>query len=120
MTHLTPEQIEELKQQLLNEKARLEDRLVGIGIKNPERKNDWNPVIDEAIDVSTSDKNELADKFEDLEENTAIVYELEVQYREVDAALERIASGTYGIDENTGEPISLERLQANPAARTNI
>jgi RNA polymerase-binding transcription factor DksA len=28
--------------------------------------------------------------------------------------------GKYGLDENTGEPIDIERLRANPAARTNI
>ncbi len=120
MTHLSPEQISAFKQKLLDEKARLESELSNVGVKNPERKNDWNPIIDEAIDVSTSDKNELADKFEDLEENNAIVTELETQYREVSAALARIEAGTYGLDEKTHEPIPVERLEANPAARENI
>lgn len=120
MKHLTTEQINSFKQKLLDEKTRLESELSDVGVKNPEKKNDWNPVVDEAIDVSTADKNELADKFEDLEENAAIVSQLEAQYREVSAALSRIEAGTYGLDEKTGEPISVERLEANPAARTNI
>lgn len=120
MKHLSPEHVEKLKGKLLEEKARLEGELSSVGVKNPERKNDWNPVVDEAVDISTADKNELADKFEDLEENTAIVSELETQYRDVTAALARIDAGTYGLDENTGEPIPIERLEANPAARTNI
>lgn len=39
---------------------------------------------------------------------------------EIDAALKRIEKGTYGIDEETGEPIDPERLDAIPTARTNI
>jgi DnaK suppressor protein len=39
---------------------------------------------------------------------------------EVDAALRRIELGTYGIDEETGEPIDPARLEAVPAARTNV
>jgi len=39
---------------------------------------------------------------------------------EIDAALHRIDSGTYGIDEETGEAIDPDRLDAIPAARTNV
>ncbi len=120
MTHLTDEQLNTLKQKLADEKARLESELADVGIKNPAQAGDWNAVTDEGSDVSVADKNELADKFEDLEENTAIVETLETQLRDVTDALARIDTGTYGVDEKTGEPISAERLEANPAARTNI
>ncbi|GMU74056.1 MAG: hypothetical protein AMXMBFR44_2550 [Candidatus Campbellbacteria bacterium] len=120
MKHLTPEQIASFKQKLLDEKARLEAELSDVGVKNPDRADDWNAVVDEGKDVSTADKNELADAFEDLEENNAIVSELETQYRDVTAALARMEEGTYGMDEKTGEPIPVERLEANPAARENI
>lgn len=46
--------------------------------------------------------------------------DLDAQLADVDAALQRIASGTYGIDEVTGEPIDPARLEAFPTARTNI
>jgi RNA polymerase-binding transcription factor DksA len=39
---------------------------------------------------------------------------------EIDAALHRIELGTYGIDEETGDPIDPARLDAVPAARTNV
>ncbi len=45
---------------------------------------------------------------------------LEAERTEVDAALGRIADGTYGIDEETGEPIDPARLEAVPTARTNV
>jgi len=38
----------------------------------------------------------------------------------IDAALERIENGTYGYCEETGEPISLKRLEARPIATLSI
>ncbi len=38
----------------------------------------------------------------------------------IDAALERIENGTYGYCEETGEPISLKRLDARPIATLSI
>ena len=38
----------------------------------------------------------------------------------IDAALERIEDGTYGYCEETGEPISLKRLEARPIATLSI
>ena len=54
------------------------------------------------------------------EENRELRNELEAQLREVEAALGRIDDGTYGIDENPGEPITPARLEAIPTARTNV
>jgi len=38
----------------------------------------------------------------------------------IDAALRRIEAGTYGYCEETGEPISLERLEARPIATLSV
>jgi DnaK suppressor protein len=38
----------------------------------------------------------------------------------IDAALERIETGAYGFCEETGEPISLKRLEARPIATLSI
>ena len=38
----------------------------------------------------------------------------------IDAALQRIEDGTYGYCEETGEPISLKRLEARPVATLSI
>jgi DnaK suppressor protein len=40
--------------------------------------------------------------------------------REIDAALERIEEGTYGVCEATGEPIPVKRLEAVPTARYTV
>ena len=39
---------------------------------------------------------------------------------EVDAAIERVATGTYGVCEVCGEPIDEARLEARPTARTCV
>ena len=38
----------------------------------------------------------------------------------IDAALQRLEDGTYGFCEETGEPISLRRLEARPIATLSI
>lgn len=119
MNHLSPEQISNLKERLIAEKARLEEELATITKQNPSNPSDWTPVVDEA-DANSADKNDVADAMEDLDENTGISNELEPLLRDVNDALARIDAGTYGNDEQTGEPIPVERLEANPSARTNI
>src|SRR5262245_34059697 len=54
------------------------------------------------------------------EKDMAILEQLELDLAEIEAALQRIEDGTYGVDEETGEPIDPERLEAMPAARTNV
>ncbi len=54
------------------------------------------------------------------EKDLSILEQLENDLAELQAALERVDAGTYGIDEETGDPIDPERLEAFPTARTNI
>jgi len=54
------------------------------------------------------------------EKDLAILEGLEGDLAEIEAALQRLDEGTYGIDEVTGDPIDPERLDALPTARTNI
>lgn len=107
------------KEKLLREKTLLEEELVSIGKVNPDNPNDWD-ATSEKIEVDSADENEVADKMEELEENKAILHQLEPQLNEVKSALERIEKGTFGICEISGEPIERERLEANPSARTSI
>jgi RNA polymerase-binding transcription factor DksA len=60
-----------------------------------------------------------SDTFE-REKDLAILEQLESELAEIEAALERLDDGTYGVDEVSGEPIDPERLAAYPHARTNI
>ena len=54
------------------------------------------------------------------EKDLSILERLETELAEIEAALQRVDDGTYGLDEITGEPIDPERLDALPAARTNV
>jgi RNA polymerase-binding transcription factor DksA len=54
------------------------------------------------------------------EKDLSILEQLEAELAELEAALHRIDEGSYGVDEETGEPIDPERLDAMPAARTNV
>lgn len=119
MNHLSSEHMSKLKERLLAEKARLEEELSTIAKQNPGNPDDWSAVVDEA-DANSADKNDVADAMEDLEENTGISNALEAQLKDVNDALARMDAGTYGHDEATGEPIPVERLEANPSARGNI
>ena len=60
-----------------------------------------------------------SDTFE-REKDLSILESLEADLVEIEAALQRLDDGSYGVDEVTGEPIDPARLEAQPTARTNV
>lgn len=66
------------------------------------------------------ERGDLSRSIVEGEQQQALLADLRANLEEIDAALERIENGTYGIDEETGEPIAPERLEAFPTARTNV
>lgn len=66
--------------------------------------------IDDDIDMAELQIDNVVDQ--------ALLRRLEAEIVEIDAALERIKSGSYGVCEKTGKPIPLERLKAKLYART--
>ncbi len=73
-------------------------------------------------DIARFDANQedQAAELNEREKDLAILEGLEADLAEIEAALARLDEGTYGIDENTGEPIDRARLDAMPTARTNV
>ena len=109
----------EFKDKLEAEKHLLSEELAGLGIMNPADK-DWE-AVPPPVDVGEdSDENDMADRFGTYEERTATLGTLQQRLTDVNDALAKIEAGTYGICEKSGEPIEIERLRANPAARTKI
>jgi RNA polymerase-binding transcription factor DksA len=51
---------------------------------------------------------------------STLLRQAEAHLREVDAALDRVAAGTYGTCEQCGRPIPEGRLEARPVARTCV
>ncbi len=79
-------------------------------------------ISDELATISAEDE---IDDIEDLAElkiendrDKEILRILMRELRDVDDALKKIATGRYGIDEESGKRIPINRLLANPAART--
>jgi DnaK suppressor protein len=80
----------------------------------------------ETLDALANDNSNLADVADRASSETDRSIELRARDRQrkliskIDAALERIEDGTYGYCEETGEPISLKRLDARPIATMSL
>jgi len=105
------------KEKLETEKKSLEEELGQIAIFNTET-GIWEATPDQEM-MGEIDDNDAADRFEDFEERSAMTTTLQTRLSDVNRALAKIENGTYGICEVCGEPIEEDRLEANPAARTN-
>lgn len=116
---MTKSETEYFKKKLLAEKAEIEGELSKIAKKDRSSPGGWEATSG-GLETDSADDNEVADKLEEMEDNSAITTDLEKQLNEIDAALEKIAKGTYGICEKTGKPIDKKRLEANPSARFSI
>jgi DnaK suppressor protein len=107
----------DFKVSLEKERDLLESELQKIGVRNPSNPSDW--IAAKATDDSFgADRNDNADIFEEMQDANATISELEVRFDEVGRALKKIEEGGYGICEISGNDIELDRLEANPAART--
>jgi DnaK suppressor protein len=53
-------------------------------------------------------------------QTAALARQVQTHLAEIDAAIQRLASGTYGTCEHCGQPIAQARLEARPAASTCI
>lgn len=118
MGRMTPENTKH-EQALRKELLLLEAELKTVGRINPENSNDWEPVSGD-LNIDTAEAEERAGEITDFEDRSAIEFTLEEKYNKVKAALERIASGTYGLCKVCGAAIEEARLTANPSAETCI
>lgn len=118
---LTTEQLENFKAKLVKEKTTLEEELGSLG-RQITPDGDWMAVPPEQPGLTGNDDpddNVQADYSNEFESRIAELSVLEARYRDVKAALAKIDGDKYGICEISGEEIELDRLEANPAARTN-
>lgn len=113
----------ELEQKLRAEKAALERDLAQFAERDPQNPENWDakfPSFDTA-GASYSDEalEESADEITEYETRREEEHALEERLKEVNDALKRMESGTYGICAKCGKEISEERLRANPAAASH-
>jgi DnaK suppressor protein len=105
---MNPLQVEYFRRKLLRWRSELlkeaDDTLASLqngGLQEPDLTDRASAETDRALELRTRDRaRKLIGK--------------------IDAALERIENGTYGYCEETGEPISLRRLEARPIATLSI
>lgn len=84
-------------------------------------------IVGEVKQTYASSQEVGQDGIQDIGDEAANIYNKQIllslnesermRLQEVDEALDRIASGTYGICEECGEPISLKRLEVRPVAK---
>ena len=111
-------QHEEFQIQLEAELKSITAELSTIAVNSPD-SDDWVSIPD-SEELGNADENVEADAVEEWNERRAVLAQLEIRYRNIKRALQKITDGTYGICEISGKEIETERLQANPAARTNL
>lgn len=89
-------------------------------------KNDILKEARETLETLQQDNANLPDLADRASSETDRAIELRARDRQrkliakIDAAISRIDDGTYGFCEETGEPISLKRLDARPIATLSI
>jgi len=89
------------RQELLKESEETLEHLQEGGLQEPDLADRASAEMDRALELRTRDRaRKLIAK--------------------IDAALERVADGSYGYCEETGEPIALRRLEARPIATLSI
>jgi RNA polymerase-binding transcription factor DksA len=110
------EELEKLRGELEAERDSLEDELASHGRVQSDT-GEWEGAS-VGFEGEESDPNDVADQIEELATNVPLVKELEERHTDVTEALEKMDEGVYGLCEECDEPIDLDRLQANPAART--
>ena len=77
-----------IKEQLLEDLAKLTSELKELGIHNPQNGADWIAIPND-VEVFEADENVSADRVEDWEERNATINALEVSYNNLVLALQK-------------------------------
>jgi DnaK suppressor protein len=113
---LTPAAREELRTALLRRQATLQQEIADL------RRSEQG-TVDQPEDATYNDPSDSGDASVDLqdqEDTSEALGALRAQLGEVEHALAKFATGTYGICERCGRPIPLARLRVLPEARYDV
>lgn len=106
------ETVELIKSQLLERKNDLEKELAQFTSKNVDAQGDYNANFPEFGDKEDENAAEVAT----FSDNLSLEQTLEKSLRDVNAALNRIEKGTYGICKYCGKEIEEKRILARPVS----
>lgn len=98
----TPEELEQIKQELLRQKTDLQQRV--------------DLIHDHARNPLDADSGEQAAQIGNVEVVSALESEAVNELAEIKAAIQRLEAGDYGVCAICGEEIPTPRLMARPAA----
>jgi len=107
---LSKKQLNGFRQQLDQEKVSLLERLQTLDRRL-------------ARDVNFNESEDLGDSANQVLNKEEFLYErnqAQARLKEIERALQRIESGTYGFSEVSGTPIPIERLKVMPTATTLV
>lgn len=110
--------IKGLKAKLEKEKENLEKELKSFARKDLQVDGDWDtkyPQFNKG--VGSQGLEEAADEVEEYLNLLPVEANLELRFKAVNSALEKIKKGRYGRCEKCKKPMSLERLRAYPEAQ---
>ncbi len=106
---------DKIRQILLQRKKEVKEQISDVKQKDP--------YMQEYLQDGTRNMDEMEEEVADLQERVtldAIQEDLTKESKDIDAALKNIKEGDYGVCEVCQEKISIERLKANPTAKTCI
>lgn len=108
--------IDELKDALTKEKQELEENLARIAKPIDKENGDY----ETSFENIGSDREDNTTEVEQYTDDLPVEITLEEKLQDVLSALEKIDNGTYGTCSNCSQEIAVERLRANPSAKTCI
>lgn len=113
---LTPEVLAELRTALLSRQADLQQQIAYL------RRNLSAPLdpLDNVEVDAPGDEGDSSVDLQDRDDTQNVLLDLQAQLAEVEHALTKFDSGTYGICERCGRPIPLARLRILPEARYDV
>ncbi len=103
---LTPKEMEEFKNKLLDRRAQIEKNLAGTSLE-----------LKEMRDLELNDEGDYAAASAESVVDSAILTQQRKELAEIDLALDKIKNGTYGVCEMCEEPIGRARLEVKNFAR---
>lgn len=109
--------LEQIKAKLRKEKETIEQELSKIAVPNKNVPGDWQSKFPYGGGESgTASLERQADEVEEYTTRLPLERSLETKLAAINAALERVANGTYGKCGKCGKDIPLERLEIFPEA----
>ena len=110
--------LKQIEAKLKEEKNNIESELSKIAVPNKNVPGDWQSKFPYGNgDSGTASLERQADEVEEYTTRLPLEHNLETKLATVNAAIAKIANGTYGQCDKCGKDIPLERLEIFPEAR---